>query len=93
MRKRLGLITASESISTLRANWPGSEQPAAGQRLGHLMALLSHCRWLYFYALSPLNLLPFNELGLVILRALRAGPECAPVNSSAPHRENPKCNS
>ena len=40
MRKRPALITASESISTLRANWPGSERPAAGQRLGHLMAVI-----------------------------------------------------
>lgn len=70
MRKRQGLITASESISTLRANWPGSEWPAAGQRLGHLMAPLSHCRRVYFYALPPSSLLPFNELGAVIRRAL-----------------------
>lgn len=66
MRTRQGLITVNESISTLRANWPGSEWPAAGQRLGHLMAVLSHCRWVYFYALSPLSLLQFNEHNLVV---------------------------
>lgn len=70
-----GLITTSESISTLRANWPGNEWPAAGQRLGHLMAVLWRRRWVYFYALSPSSLLPFNELGLVIrLSSLKAGP-------------------
>lgn len=44
VRGTRGLITLSESISTLGANWPGSRWPAAGQRLGHLMARLSHCR-------------------------------------------------
>lgn len=67
--RRQGLITASESIPTLWANWPGSEWPAAGQRLGHLMAFLSHCHWVYFYALSPSSLLRFNEPGLVIHKA------------------------
>lgn len=63
--RRQGLIKASESIPTLWANWSGSEWPAAGQRLGHLMAFLSHCHWVYFYTLSPSSLLRFNELGLV----------------------------
>lgn len=67
--RRQGLITGSESIPTLWANWPGSEWPAAGQRLGHLMAFLSHCHWVYFYALSPSSLLRFNEPGLVIHKA------------------------
>lgn len=66
MRTRQGLITANESISTLRANWPGSEWPAAGQRLGHLMAVLSRRRWVYFYAPSPLSLLQFNEHNLAV---------------------------
>lgn len=86
VRKRQGLITASESILTLWANWPGSERPAAGQRLGHLMAPLSRCRWVYFYALSPSSLLPFNELGLVIRRALsKLGWLCS---GEPPHGEN-----
>ncbi|KAI9525838.1 hypothetical protein NQZ68_002386 [Dissostichus eleginoides] len=83
MRKRPALITASESISTLRANWPGSERPAAGQRLGHLMAVISLCRRVYFY--STWSFLQFNELRLVIRRAQA---DCAPVNP--PHHHTGK---
>lgn len=89
MRKRQGLITPSESISTLWANWPGSEWPAAGQRLGHLMALLSHCRRVYFYALPPSSWLPFNELDLVIRWVLsELGRMCS---SKPPHHHHHHC--